>query len=107
MYCPNKLPHFMNPVHIKYNSTLKLSIIDQRDLKLDLKIGKHIIKMVINNTAHPRITGITWNKALDYINDTLNVHQTSLDYFPSSNITIGLSTVITIAIGMVIAVCLH
>lgn len=97
---------FINPIHIKYNTTLKLNIIYQRDLKLDLNIENHIVRGVVNNTAHPWITGITWNKALDYINDILNVHQTSLEYLPSSTVKIGLPIVIIIAIGIAIAVYL-
>ncbi|KAL7630130.1 UNVERIFIED_CONTAM: hypothetical protein RMT77_019730 [Armadillidium vulgare] len=90
----------MNPIHIKYDSTLKLSVIDQRELKLDLNIDNHVVKGVINSTAHQKLTGIIWNKALDHINDTLNTHQNSLNYLPSSTISIGLSTIVFVAIGV-------
>ncbi|KAL7647404.1 UNVERIFIED_CONTAM: hypothetical protein RMT77_001000 [Armadillidium vulgare] len=98
---------FMNPVHVKYNSTLKLSIIDQRDLRLDLNINNHVVQRVINNTAHPKITGVTWNKALDHINDTLNTHQKSLNHLPPATLSIGLSTFIFIAIGVLTVVCMY
>ncbi|KAL7632325.1 UNVERIFIED_CONTAM: hypothetical protein RMT77_017368 [Armadillidium vulgare] len=98
---------FMNPVHVKYNSTLKLSIIDQRDLKLDLNIDNHVVQRVMNGTAHQKITGVMWNKALDHINDTLHTHQNSLNYLPPAALSIGLSTSIFIAIGVLTAVCMY
>ncbi|KAL7636896.1 UNVERIFIED_CONTAM: hypothetical protein RMT77_012654 [Armadillidium vulgare] len=98
---------FMNPIHIKYNSTLKLSVIDQRELKLDLNIDNHVVKGVINSTAHQKLTGIIWNKSLDIINDTLKTHQNSLNYLPSSTISIGLSTVIFVAIGVLAVICMY
>ncbi|KAL7630095.1 UNVERIFIED_CONTAM: hypothetical protein RMT77_019772 [Armadillidium vulgare] len=98
---------FMNPVHVKYNSTLKLSIIDQRDLKLDLNVENHVVQRVMNGTAHQKITGVLWNKALDHINDTLHTHQNSINYLPPATLSIGLSTSIFIAIGILTAVCMY
>ncbi|KAL7633727.1 UNVERIFIED_CONTAM: hypothetical protein RMT77_015681 [Armadillidium vulgare] len=98
---------FMNPVHVKYNSTLKLSIIDQRDLKLDLNVDNHVVQRVMNGTAHQKITGVLWNTALDHINDTLHTHQNSLNHLPPAAMSIGLSTFIFIAIGVLTAVCMY
>lgn len=97
---------FINPVHVKYNSTLRLSVIDQRDLKLYLNINNHVIRKVPNKSAHTKITGVKWNAALDYINETLQSHGSSLDYLPSTTLSIGLSTVAVIVVGVVIVVCL-
>ncbi|KAL7648139.1 UNVERIFIED_CONTAM: hypothetical protein RMT77_000040 [Armadillidium vulgare] len=98
---------FMNPVHVKYNSTLKLSIIDQRNLKLDLNVENHVVQRAMNDTAHRKITGVMWNQALDHINDTLHTHQNSLNYLPPAAWSIGFSTFIFIAIGVLAAVCMY
>lgn len=71
-----------------------------------MKVNNHVIRKVINKTIHSEITGIRWNSALDYINDTLQSHESSLDYLPSSTISIGLSIAIAIVVGVGIVRCI-